>query len=128
MVSAQSVFWYHVDMSDVDEYLKTATESQKAFFKKFKEIVKQVVPDAEESISYGIPTFKYKKKPLIYWGAFSTHMSIFPASDSMVLELGEALGKFRVSKGTLRFTEAKPIPESLLKEIVKHRLKIISEK
>lgn len=76
-------------------------------------------------ISYGIPTFKHKGKPLIYFGAFKDHMSIFPASDETIKAIGEELGKFRTSKGTLQFTEDRPIPEVIIKQIIKYRLDYI---
>lgn len=105
-------------MSAIDEYLAAnATPAQKARLERVRDIVKQIVPESEETISYGVPTLKYKKKNLIHFGAFKDHMSIFPASDEMIKEIGE-LAKFRTSKGTLQFTEDNPIPEPTIKKIV----------
>lgn len=109
-------------MNPIDDYLKNVKPSQKAELERVRKIIKQIVPEAEETISYGMPTFKYNKKYLIYFAAFKNHMSIFPASDSMIAEIGE-LAKFRKSKGTLQFTEANPISDELLKQIVLHQLK-----
>lgn len=115
-------------MTEVEKYIAAMSTGQQAEFERVRKIVDKIVPDTELTISYGILAFKHRKKPLIYFGAFAQHMSIFPASDAMVKELGEDLGKFRTSKGTLQFTESNPIPEPLLRSIVKHRLNSITTK
>src|SRR4051812_3318479 len=91
-------------MPTIDEYHDQLNATQKAEFERIREIVKQVVPEAEERMSYGMPTFKYKQRPLLYFGAFKHHMSLFPASGKVIESLGEDLAKFRTSKGTLQFT------------------------
>jgi uncharacterized protein YdhG (YjbR/CyaY superfamily) len=112
-------------MSEIEEYLRSATQEQKRVFESIRKIIKKIVPEAEEVISYGIPTFKVNKKPLLYFGAFKNHMSLFPASDGMVKEIPE-LEKFRVAKGTLRFTDQQSIPEAMIKKIIKYRLNSIA--
>ncbi len=112
-------------MSEVDDYLKTkASSTQSAEFEKIRKIVKGLVPDADEVISYGIPTFKYKGKYLLYFGAFKTHMSLFPGAP---LKLKEKLKGFKLAKGTIQFTEDKPVPEDIIKEMVRTRLQEIEK-
>lgn len=107
-------------MNLVEDYLQNnANESQRAMFEKIRAIVHEIVPEVEESISYGIPTFKHKGKYVVYWGAFKNHMSLFPAIRTGDLE--KKLAKFRAAKGTLHFTEENPIPEPLLREFIKQR-------
>ncbi len=114
-------------MSAIDEYLKNATPSQKAMLERFRKIIKQIVPEAEEVISYGIPMFKYNETYLIYFAFFKNHMSIYPASDAMIKAIGPELAKFRTSKGTLQFTEDSPIPEPILSKIILFRLADITK-
>lgn len=109
-------------MATIEEYLIGITPSQKAEFKQIRRIVHEVVPEAEEVISYGVPTFKYKSRPLLYFGAYKNHMSIYPASDMMIEEIGESLNAFRTSKGTFQFTSDNRIPDAMLKKIVQYRL------
>ncbi len=114
-------------MQTVTEYLALASEAQRSQYSAIKKIVVKHAPEAEEVMSYGIPAFKYKKKPLIYFGAFAKHMSLFPAQDDL-LEAVPALARFRAGKGTFQFTEADPIPNNLIEEMIKFRLsKIISK-
>jgi uncharacterized protein YdhG (YjbR/CyaY superfamily) len=113
-------------MSTVDEYLKSITPSQKAEFERIRRIVKRLAPEAAESISYGIPTFKVDHRPLIYFGAFKNHLSLFPASDTMLEQISE-LSKYRASKGTLRYTEQDLIPENVIERILHFRLAEMSK-
>lgn len=109
-------------MSSIDEYLdKHATAPQRTILEGIRKIANQLVPDGEETISYGIPTIKYKGKYVIYFAAFKDHMSVYPGPRNNEA-LQKKLEKFKVSKGTLHFTEKNPIPESLIKELVKNRL------
>ncbi|HET9411416.1 MAG TPA: DUF1801 domain-containing protein [Candidatus Saccharimonadales bacterium] len=110
-------------MTTIQEYLDACTPAQKAEYGRIKTIVKVHAPNVEEVISYGIPTFKVDGKPLLYFGAFKDHMSVFPASDAMVKTVGKGLEKFRVSKGTLHFTDKNKIPDDILNDIVKFRLR-----
>lgn len=114
-------------MATVDDYLALVKPSQRNILEAFRKMVKELVPDAEESVSYGVPTFKYQKKPLIYYAAFANHMSIYPASDEMVAVVGKELADFRTSTGTLQFTETKQIPATLLKKIIQFRLVAVSK-
>lgn len=105
-------------MTTIDEYLETVTPTQRIALERIRTIVKQTVPEAEESISYGMPTFKYKGKSLLLFSAFKNHMSIF----GHVSSVEEKLEGFQLShRGTVQFTEDKPIPEEIIKEIVTKR-------
>lgn len=112
----------------VNEYIKNLPPDQYVEMERVRKAVKQASPEAEEVISYGIPAFKYHGRILIYFAAHTHHMSIYPASDAMVEVSGGKLAEFRTSKGTLRFTKEAPIPESLLKQIVKFRQEQINSK
>lgn len=114
-------------MSAIDEYLSSLTPAQKIRFERIRAIVLEVAPEAEETFSYGMPTFKYNKRPLLYFGAFKNHMSIFPASSAAVKSMEDKLSQFHTSKGTLQFTEDKPIPDPVIKEIIRKRLAEISK-
>lgn len=116
-------------MPVIDDYLdKHATPPQRAELERIRQIAKRLVPDAEEVISYGIPTLKYKGKHLLYFAAFKNHMSVFPGSQlSEEIQNKLDLSKFKVAKGTIQFTEANPLPESIIKELVMNRLEIINK-
>ena len=100
-------------MSTLDEYVTALPAGQREQFERVRSIVKRLVPEAEEAISYGIPTFKYRGKYLIYFGAFKNHMSVYPT-------LG-AVEPTKGTKGTFQFTEEDPVPEDVVVNIVSQR-------
>jgi uncharacterized protein YdhG (YjbR/CyaY superfamily) len=110
----------------IEGYLKKVPPSQRTELERIRKIVQRLVPDAEEVISYGMPTFKYKGKNLIHFAAFKNHLSIFPTAEP-IKTLHEEFKPFIASKGTLKFTEDKPIPERLIKALVKQRLEAIGK-
>lgn len=104
----------------VQEYLDKLPPAQLAQYERIKKIVLELVPEAEEAITYGIPTFKYKGKYLIYFSGGKNHMSVYPTLGDVPPTPG--------TKGTFRFTEENPVPESVIKEIVRSRLAQINKK
>ena len=110
-------------MLSVDEYLSKVEPNKRAVLVRVRQIIKEIVPDAEETISYGMPTYKYQGKKLIYFAVFKDHMSLFGA----VKPLEAKLSEFKLShKGTVQFTAKHPLPDDLVREIVEYRLKEIS--
>jgi uncharacterized protein YdhG (YjbR/CyaY superfamily) len=78
-------------------------------------------PDAEEVISYGMPAFKWNGM-LLYMAASKAHCAIYGAISRVVAADKEFYAKYVTSKGTLRFTPAKPLPLALIKKLVKGRM------
>ena len=107
---------------DIDEYLARVPEPARSTLRKVRAVIRSVVPaETTETISYGIPTFKYGK-PLVGFAAFSDHCSFFPMNSSLVEVFKDELEKFDTSKGTIRFALDKPLPAALLKKLVKARI------
>ena len=101
-------------MSTVDEYAQALTPGQREQFERVRRIVKRLVPDVEETISYRIPTFKHRGKYLIYFAAHKGHMSVYPTVGAVAPTKG--------TKGTFQFTEDDPVPEDVVVKIVSHRV------
>ena len=112
-------------MSSFDDYLATVPAAQKAELERIRQVVRRTVPDAEEATSYGMPAFKYKKRPLLGFTASKNHLSVFPFSPEAIDAARAALAGFDLSKGTVRFTPEKPLPEPALEELLRHRLREI---
>ena len=108
-------------MQTIDEYLNNLEPTKKAALERVRKIVKEMVPEAEETISYGMPTFKYKRRPLMYFATFKNHLSLFPASGKVIEQMSSKLEKYKTSKGTLQFTAEDPIPEEVIKEMLQIR-------
>lgn len=84
-----------------------------------------MVPNAEEGRSYGLPAFRYRGRPLLGVRASKDHLSVFPFSSAVVAVVREELAGFDISKGTVRFTPDRPIPDSALEHLVSRRLREI---
>lgn len=109
-------------VNTVEEYLKLFPAEQRAELEKFRKVIKEAAPKAEESISYGMPGYKLNG-PLVYFGGFKNHCSFFPAGNSAIQQFSEDLKKYKTSKGTIQFPFGESIPVSLIKKIVKARVK-----
>ncbi len=104
-------------MSAIDDYLKSVAPTQRAELEKVVTLVRHLVPDTEEKIAYGVPTFKYKGKNMLHFAAFKDHMSLFPGSQP-IAAFADQLKGYKTTKGTIQFTLEKPLPEPLLKDII----------
>jgi uncharacterized protein YdhG (YjbR/CyaY superfamily) len=106
----------------VDEYLANTPEPARSTLQHIRAVIQSVVPkETTEVISYGIPMFKYRGM-LVGYAAFKKHCSLFPTG-SGVEKFTKELKEYRTSKGTIQFPSDKPLPDALLKRIVKHRIK-----
>lgn len=114
-------------MTTIDEYLANVPESQREELQKLRKFIQHTVPEAEEAISYAMPTFKYKGKNLIHFAAFKDHMSIFPTPGS-IEAVGNQLDSFKKAKGTIQFTEDNLVPEPVIKNMLLARKEKIDSK
>ena len=106
---------------DVNIYLAGVPEPARTTLNKIRASIRAAVPpQATESISYGIPTFKYKGM-LVSYAAFSKHCSLFP-TPSVIEAFKTDLKDFSTSKGTIHFPLDRPMPAALIKKLVKARV------
>ncbi len=113
---------------DVNAYFKTISRAAQPGMKKLRANIRKVFPDGEETISYQIPTIKYKGKMLIAYAAFTKHYSLFPANKHIKKALHEELKKFRVAGFTLQVGFDQTLSATLLKKIIRIRKWEIDEK
>jgi uncharacterized protein YdhG (YjbR/CyaY superfamily) len=105
----------------VDEYLAIVPEPARSTLVKVRATIRAVAPPgATESISYGMPMFKYKGM-LVGFAAFSKHCSLFPGAGP-IAALQDELKGLPTSKGTIQFPLDKPLPGALVKKLVKARI------
>jgi uncharacterized protein YdhG (YjbR/CyaY superfamily) len=116
-----------VNMSVIDNYLYPIAAPKRAELEKIRKLVTEIAPKSEEVISYGMPGFKYEGKYLLGFNAFKDHLSLFPTSEPIEAFKNELTG-FTLSKGTIQFTVEHPIPETLVKDIIRHRLVTLTDR
>jgi uncharacterized protein YdhG (YjbR/CyaY superfamily) len=113
--------------SDFDGYLGGVPEPARTTLEKMRRTIRAAVPDAVETISYRLPTFKYRGKPLVALGAGKDHCSLF-LMGYIPPELEADLAKYDTGKGTVRFPVDKPLPASLVRKVVKARMARVEAK
>ena len=111
----------NTSIKTVDDYLNTLPVDVRFVLDKLRSTIKSMAPEAEEVISYGMPGYKYHGM-LVYFAAFKNHCSFFPGS-SQIIKMYDELKEYNTSKGTIQFTIDKPLPVSLVKKIVKARMR-----
>jgi uncharacterized protein YdhG (YjbR/CyaY superfamily) len=114
-------------MTAIDAALRKVEPRKRAHLERIRKIAKAIVPDAEETISYRIPTLKYRGKPFLGFAAFAQHVGIFPFGGREIAVLKDELSAYSLSKGTIRVPYDKPITKSLLSKIIRRKLKAIDE-
>ena len=109
----------------IDEYIAAQEDDRKSVLRQFRKIIKAAAPKAEEVISYGMPAFK-QGSVLVYFSAMKEHYGFYPTSKPIEI-FKDKLKPYKTSKGAIQFPADKPIPEKLITEIVKYRLKEVAD-
>ena len=110
----------------IDEYIAGFPREVQEILEGIRKTIRAAAPDAEEKISYQMPTFTLKGN-LVYFAAFKNHIGLYPAPRGAV-EFKEELSAYEGGKGTVKFPLDKPIPFDLITRIVKFRAKETLEK
>lgn len=116
------------DYQNIDAYHQAFSGESLARMKTIRKIIHELVPDAEEAISYQIPCFKYKGY-LVYYCAFPKHISLsHPYSEAFWQHFKTDLEGYKTSKAVIQFPMDEPLPEALIKKIIRFRKKENEEK
>lgn len=106
--------------NEIKTYISAFPDSVQQRLKSIYKLVIQIVPDAVESISYGLPAFKLKKKPLIYFGAFEKHIGLY-ATPTGHEAFKEKLAAYKQGKGSVQFPHNQDLPLTLIHDIIQFR-------
>jgi uncharacterized protein YdhG (YjbR/CyaY superfamily) len=112
-------------MTVIDDYFENVDPAKRAELERIRALARRAVPDAEETISYRMPTLKHRGKPFLGFDAHKDHIGIYPYSSEVIAALEEQLRGYKTSSGAIRVPLDRPIPESLLLAIIDRRLKAI---
>lgn len=107
---------------NVDDYIRGFPADVQQVLSALRKAIQRVAPDAVESISYRIPTYKLAKRPLVYFAGFQHHVSVYPFSERSIAAL-PGLAPYRSGRGTLKFPLEKPVPLTLVERFVRLRVK-----
>jgi uncharacterized protein YdhG (YjbR/CyaY superfamily) len=107
---------------DVDTYLAVLPDDTRIVLEKLRQTIKSAAPKAEETISYRIPAYKFHG-PLVFFAAFKGHCSLFVTNSSVLETFKKELEPFQITGTTIHFSPENPLPASLVKKIVRVRMK-----
>jgi len=109
-------------MSVIDDYLARFDESTRLELERIRDIAMQHIPEAQETISYAMPTIKSGGKSIIGFDAHKNHIGIYPYGGHVLQQI-DFPQSYGLSTGALRVPYGEPISEKLLKEIISLKLK-----
>ena len=115
-------------VGSVDEYLAAQAGAVQRVLQRVRNAIRRAVPRADETISYGIPTYKLDGRAVVYFAGWSEHYSIYPSTRRVSEALGSELAPYQAGKGTLRFALADPVPVRLIARIAKLRAQEVAER
>jgi uncharacterized protein YdhG (YjbR/CyaY superfamily) len=108
---------------EIDDYLVTLDEPKRSTLEALRKTIMEIVPGAEQSISYRVPAFKVQGKAVAGFAAFKNHLSYVPHSGSVLASLQDETAPYETSKGSLKFAVDKPLPKRLVKKLISARMR-----
>jgi uncharacterized protein YdhG (YjbR/CyaY superfamily) len=111
-----------VSAQEIDQYLDALQEPKRTTLARLRQTILDILPEAEQGISYGVPAFKIRGKTIAGFAAFKNHLSYLPHSGSVFPQLHDELKDYVISSGALRFGVDEPLPVPLVEKLVAVRL------
>ncbi|MHA7987558.1 iron chaperone [Rathayibacter sp. CAU 1779] len=109
-------------MGDVTEYYATLPAEVRALFDGIRRRALELVPDAVEGRSYGMPALLYRGKGLLSTMQAKTHLAVYPFSGKVVSQVADRLSGFSMSTGTVRFSVDHPLPADVVDDLIRLRM------
>ena len=107
---------------DVDEYLQGIEEAKRSTLETLRRTILEVVPDAEQVISYRVPAFRVQGETIAGFAAFKNHLSYLPFSGSVLPQLTEELAGYTMTRSALHFPVDRPLPKTLVRKLIAARI------
>lgn len=114
-------------ITSFDEYMVMFSPEIQERLTSVRNLIRELIPDAEEVISYQMPAFKYKKKILVYFAAFKNHIGFYAtpsANEAFIKELSH----YKSGKGSIQFPNNQPLPLDLISKLTLYKASLIEMK
>lgn len=111
-----------VSAEEIDAYLDGVEEPKRSTLQALRRVIIDVIPDAEEGMSYGLPAFRLHGKTVAGFAAFKDHLSYLPHSGMVLAQLADDLAGYTMTKGSLHFPIDRPLPKPVVKRLIAVRL------
>ncbi|MBV8532024.1 MAG: DUF1801 domain-containing protein [Candidatus Eremiobacteraeota bacterium] len=106
----------------VNQYMRALPRNVRACLEAVRHTIRSAVPEAEETMSYGMPSFVLGGKKLVWFGAFKSHVGFYPGA-AAVAAFEKELSAYNTAKGSVRFPYGEPLPLELVDRIVRYRVR-----
>ncbi len=106
----------------IDDYIKIFPQDVESILERMRQTIRKAAPEAVESISYQMPTFKLNGKNLVHFAGYKNHIGFYPVP-SGIRAFKKELSQYKTGKGSVQFPIDKPVPYDLVKKIVMFRVK-----
>jgi uncharacterized protein YdhG (YjbR/CyaY superfamily) len=117
----------NVSEAEIDAYLAGLDEPKRSTLNTLRETIRDIVPEAEPCIAYGMPAFRLHGKVIAGFAAFTTHLSYLPHSGSVLSQLPAETAGYTMTTGTLHFPIDQPLPRALVERLIAVRLRQIQD-
>lgn len=108
--------------NEIDHYLADLEEPKRSTLQRLRQTIREVLPDAEEGMSYRLPAFRIDGKVIAGFAAFKNHLSYLPHSGSVFPMLQDEVASYKTSTGALHFPVDTPLPKHLVEQLVRVRI------
>jgi len=110
-----------LSVEEVDEYLRGIEEPKRSTLEALRRTILEIIPDAEQVISYKVPAFRVEGRIVAGFAAFKDHLSYLPFSGSVLPELASELEGYTMTKSALHFPVDRPLSKSLVRKLIAAR-------
>jgi len=117
-----------VSADEVDNYLRGVDEPKRSTLQSLRRTILEIVPEAEQGLSYRVPAFRVRGKVVAGFAAFGNHLSYLPFSGSVLGQLADELHGYTMTKSSLHFPVDRPLPKTLVKKLIAVRLQEIGRR
>jgi uncharacterized protein YdhG (YjbR/CyaY superfamily) len=111
-------------MTSIDEYIAQMPAAVRRPLQSVRDAVRTVVPDAQEALSYGMPSFEQNGVTLVSFGAFKAHIGFYPGA-AAIRTFAADLRDYTTAKGSVRFPLDQPMPVDVIQRIVRYKLGVM---
>jgi len=108
---------------EIDRYLAALDEPRRSTLEAMRTSIMEIVPGADQCLSYGAPAFKVDGQAVAGFAAYENHLSYLPHSGTVLATLGDEVAAYETSKGALKFAVDKPLPKPLIEQLVTTRMR-----
>lgn len=114
--------------ASVSDYIASKPKDCRVALERVRRAIRKAVPAAKEELSYQKPVYMLNDVPVLYFPGWTSHYSLFPATDALVAAFTRELAPYECSKGTIKIPISEPVPERLIERMARFRAKQITDR